>query len=72
MSKPFWILAAAWSLAIVASTPVTIEWLDRRGLGFTVPGLSATSSEIVFAVLAALLPPVAVAVWLARSRRLRA
>ena len=72
MSKPFWILAAAWSLTVVASTPVTIEWLDRRGLGFAVPGLSATSSEIVFAALAALLPPVAVGVWLARSRGARA
>jgi hypothetical protein len=68
MSKRFWILAAAWSLAIVASTPLTVEWLDRRGFGFAVPGLSATSSEIVFAALAALLPPVAVAVWLARLR----
>jgi hypothetical protein len=65
----FWILAAAWLLAVAVATPAMIEMADRRGIGLQIPGLSVTASEIVVAAATAVVPIVIGLLWLGRRRR---
>jgi hypothetical protein len=70
MTRRFWVLTVVWILAIVAIAPVLIEVLDDAGLGFRVPGLSVTGSEILLAGLLAAAPPLIVAFFIRRRSRL--
>jgi hypothetical protein len=67
MPRRFWILAAVWTVLVVASSPLLIEILDGAGWTVVLPGLSASLSEAVM-VLAIVGIGLAVLWWRQRPR----
>jgi hypothetical protein len=68
MSRRFWMLSAIWIAIVIAASPLFIELLDGAGLGFQLPGLTVTQSEILVMALVAFTPAL-VAGYRARPRR---
>ena len=58
MPRRAWVLSAIWIAIVIAGSPFIIELLDGAGLGFQLPGLSVTQSEILVMALVAFTPPV--------------
>lgn len=50
MPRRAWLLAGGCAGVVVAVAPLTIEWLDRRGRSWAIPGLPVTVSEILMLV----------------------
>jgi hypothetical protein len=69
MTRRFWVVSAVWILVMVATSPLLIEVLDDAGLGFSVPGLSVTASEILLVGVLAAIPPLIAAFFIRRRSR---